>query len=598
MPDLFNQLQPYIENNPRLRIPQRDAFARIEEHFEDPSAESEIGVVLPVGCGKSGLISIAPFACGSHRVLVVAPYVKIAEQLYETFDPTSGDKFFYAKCNVLDGSAFPEPVEIRGTTTNRDDLDESDVVITNIDQLQGADNRWLTDLPEDYFDLILFDEGHHAVADSWEILKQAFPHARIINFSATPRRADGQLMPGRIRYSYPVRDAIAEGYVKRLKALVLNPATLRYVRPEGNEEIEVSLDEVRRLGEEDVSFRRSIVSSQETLTTIIDASIHELRRIRTETGDSRHKIIASALNFDHCHQIVEGYRARRLRADFIHSRLQSTANDRVLDRLENHQLDVIVQVRKLGEGFDHPYLSVAAVCSIFRELSPFVQFVGRIMRVIDQENKCSPLNQGTVVFHAGANIAQRWDDFREFSEADQEFFDQLLPMESLDFSNAREIEIRPQIPNTAHGDVRGQTGVTVQEIPLLHNEEAMRAIRTLQESGYSVEDIREAFEHQPLPTTLVRRRQAARSRLDNRVRLTAGTILNERSMNPEGHELDTQHLGKSNFVTVKSRIDQLIRERVADKPRSEYTQGDLDQATAALPAIRAQVEEEFFDAQT
>ena len=32
----------------------------------------------------------------------------------------------------------------------------------------------------------------------------------------------------------------------------------------------------------------------------------------------------------------------------------------------------------LGEGFDHPYLSVASVFSIFASLAPFVQFVGRI----------------------------------------------------------------------------------------------------------------------------------------------------------------------------------------------------------------------------
>jgi hypothetical protein len=39
---------------------------------------------------------------------------------------------FYIKCRVLDGQPYPEPVEIRGTTTNRADLDEADVVITNI----------------------------------------------------------------------------------------------------------------------------------------------------------------------------------------------------------------------------------------------------------------------------------------------------------------------------------------------------------------------------------------------------------------------------------------------------------------------------------
>jgi hypothetical protein len=92
-----------------------------------------------------------------------------------------------------------------------------------------------------------------------------------VNFSATPLRADGQLMANRILYSYPIVSAIRAGYVKRLKAVVLNPRTLRYVRSEDGQEIEVSLDEVRRLGEEDADFRRSIVTSAETLNTIVDA---------------------------------------------------------------------------------------------------------------------------------------------------------------------------------------------------------------------------------------------------------------------------------------------------------------------------------------
>ena len=115
-----------------------------------------------------------------------------------------------------------------------------------------------------------------------------------------------------------------------------------------------------------------------------------------------------------------------------------------MQKLENHQLDVIVQVRKLGEGFDHRYLAVAAVFSIFSNLSPFVQFVGRIMRVIKPDAAGDPLNNGVVVFHAGANIAQRWEDFQNYSEADREFFDQLLPVENLDFKDSEEIEINPR----------------------------------------------------------------------------------------------------------------------------------------------------------
>jgi superfamily II DNA or RNA helicase len=288
---------------------------------------------------------------------------------------------FYRARSVLNGAPWPELVEIRGTTANRSDLDAAEVVVTNIQQLQGTDNRWLTSLPDDFFDLILFDEGHHNVAQSWNTLKATFPAARILNFSATPMRADGRIMAGRIIYSYPVVRAIREGYVKRLKAVVLNPRTLRYVRREDGREIEVDLDEVRRLGEDDADFRRSIVTSTETLNTIVDASIRELDRLRRESNNSNLKIIASALNYEHCGQIVQAYRARGRRADFVHSREEGAANARILRKLENNELDIIVQVRKLGEGFDHPQLAVAAIFSVFGNLSPFVQFVGRIMRV-------------------------------------------------------------------------------------------------------------------------------------------------------------------------------------------------------------------------
>ncbi|MGY8707410.1 DEAD/DEAH box helicase family protein [Bradyrhizobium sp. 18BD] len=328
MPRIFQTRTPAIFGNPNVRTPQREAYERLEAHYQTAAAEREVGIVLPVGCGKSGMITLAPFAARSRRALVVALGVNIADQLADDFDPTK-PMMFYQKCRILDGAPFPEPVVIRGTTTNRADLEEADVVVTNIQQLQGDQNRWLQSLPADFFDLILFDEGHHSVAESWETLRTKFPTARIVNLSATPLRADGQLMAGRILYSYPVYRAIQEGYVKRLKAVQLNPRTLRYVRREDSEEIEVTLDEVKRLGETEADFRRSIVTSTETLNTIVDASIRELDRLRDQTGELRLKIIASALNLEHCRQIVEAYRARGRRADYVHTREVSAANARV-----------------------------------------------------------------------------------------------------------------------------------------------------------------------------------------------------------------------------------------------------------------------------
>lgn len=597
MPSPFQNRVPNIDGNEQLRLPQREAYQHLVEFAQEITDEREVGIVLPVGCGKSGTIAITPFAFRSARTLVVAPNVKIAQQLLQDVDPSSGD-YFYSTRQVLDGGPFPEPVEIRGRAANRADLDVSEIVVTNIQQLQGAENRWLQGLPGDFFDLILFDEGHHNVAATWTTLKEKFPRSRIVNFSATPLRSDGQRMAGRILYSYPIVDAIRSGYVKRLKAVVLNPRTLRYVREVDGQEIEVSLEEVRRLGEEDADFRRSIVTSEETLNTIVDASIRELDRLRDEGGDRTLKIIASALNFQHCHQVVAAYRARGRRADFVHSREDSQANDRVMRRLEADELDVIVQVRKLGEGFDHPKLAVAAVFSVFGNLSPFVQFVGRIMRVVDQNAPESPRNRGVVVFHAGANIARRWEDFQQYSQADQQFFDELLPVEGLDFGDGSELTIDPTPRVGGEGmEVRGQTGLQLEEVHLLSDDAALDALRVLADRGYSPDDVRDAMrELVPVPVTRQRQRQADRSALVARIASITGQVLAQQGVNPEGRELDRNRLGRSNYVVFKAAIDRqanaLVRRGSGE--RHEFSQDDLDQIEGDFDGIVARATAEVF----
>ena len=364
-----------------------------------------------------------------------------------------------------------------------------------------------------------------------------------------------------------------------------------YLNTEGYNLTEVTLDEVRRLGEDDADFRRSIVTSRETPNTIVDASIRELERLRTVTGDNRLKIIASALNYHHCQQIVEAYRARGRRADYVHSREGSVANQRVMQRLESHQLDVIVQVRKLGEGFDHRFLSVAAVFSIFSNLSPFVQFVGRIMRVIQQNAPDHVLNQGVVVFHAGGNIARQWADFQNYSEADREYFDQLLPLEGIDPDDPRpEREIEPIPPAASGVEVRAQSDVRLEEIPLLQDDAAVAAIRLLHERGYTSDDINAAFETlQPVPATMARQRQAKRLGLDMRVRTEAAQILKQRGINAEGQELDRQRLGRTNLIVMKAALDRQVNATVgrSTKQRHDFSRAELDQIDQAFPTIIA-----------
>lgn len=182
--DQYVTLRPTVTGNASLREPQIEAYETLTGHDFDAPEGREVSVVLPVGCGKSGLLALTPFAAQSHRALLVAPNLKIADQLLKDLTP-SDPKFFYLKRKVLDSAPFPEPAEIRGTSTNVTDLEVADIVVTNIHQLQRAENTWLAKLPADFFDLIMFDEGHHNVAESWDTLRRHFPDARIVNVSAT-----------------------------------------------------------------------------------------------------------------------------------------------------------------------------------------------------------------------------------------------------------------------------------------------------------------------------------------------------------------------------------------------------------------------------
>lgn len=151
-------------------------------------------------------------------------------------------------------------------------------------------------------------------------------------------------------------------------------------------------------------------------------------------------------------------------------------------------------------------------------------------------------------------------------------------MEGLDFRDADEIAVAPvpRAPNTV--EVRAQTGVLLQEIPLLDDAEAVKAIETLRARGYSSDDVRRAMEHQPVPTTRANERQAARAALDMRIKTEVGRILGQKNLNHQGKDLDKKHLNKTNFVIVKAAIDKQVNGTVGKSTgeRHEFTRQELD----------------------
>src|SRR6516225_4947848 len=62
---LFATVVANIENNERLREPQREAHKHVRQHFEKGLAPAIIQI--PVGCGKTGIIATLPFGISQGR---------------------------------------------------------------------------------------------------------------------------------------------------------------------------------------------------------------------------------------------------------------------------------------------------------------------------------------------------------------------------------------------------------------------------------------------------------------------------------------------------------------------------------------------------
>ena len=410
----FDAAEVKIGGNPQLREPQKEAHEAAAEHFAQHDTPAIIQ--LPVGCGKTGVAAILPFGLSHKRTLIIAPNTTIREGLYADLN-ISNASCFWKKAGVLDSfTTGPFTALVDGPKANMDDCVNSHIVVANIQQLASSADRWLSQFPSDFFDLIIIDEGHHVAAESWQKVVRSFPQARFVSLTATPFRADNKDLLGELIYRYPFARAMLNGYIKHIISASAHPAEITFTAR--GESDTYSLEQILELKEE-AWFRRGVALSDECNRHIAEKAVEKVQALRAATGFP-HQIAASAMSIDHADQIRAIFEEMGLQAETIHSNLPDDRRAAVFAKLRNNQIDVIVQVAMLGEGFDHPPLSIAAIFRPYRSLSPYIQFVGRVMRTVDLNDPNSPNNQGFVVSHIGLNNEEQWDEFRDLDTQDQQ----------------------------------------------------------------------------------------------------------------------------------------------------------------------------------
>lgn len=605
---IFATANADIEANDLLREPQREAHRAVREHFA--SSNEPAILQIPVGCGKTGIMSTLPFGISAGRVLVVTPNLTIRKGVQDALDITSRE-CFWTKARVLsDFTAGPWVAVLDGPTANVHDAIESDFVVTNVQQLASRADRWLPKFPPDFFDMILVDEGHHAPAESWQRVFRRFPDAKVVSLTATPFRADDKQMHGELLYKFSFTKAMVQGYIKQIHSRNVAPAELYFTYADDTS-VRHTLDEVLELREE-AWFRRGVALSPECNRHIVEASIQQCDDMRAQTG-VKHQIIAAACSVDHARQVAALYEECGYVAAEIHSDMDEDQQEAVLERLRTGTLDCIVQVQMLGEGFDHPRLSVGAIFRPFRSLAPYIQFVGRVMRVVQQNKPDHPDNQGHVVSHVGLNNDERWSEFRELDLEDQELIhgwvagneDDIEPEESTSEPRSRRFdhgmlvnnEILTSFVDQAYLDPTDDRvleemlakeiapGLVLGDITTL---EQLRAVLLAKQAERSA-DLPTA-----IPVTPQRRRQSARKRLNQRVGSVANRLLDELGLPRQGRQLAKVVKGPmgSNTQTVTRLLNTAVSTEVGGE-RGDASADDLERALTKLDLIADEVRDEL-----
>ena len=595
----FFQTTSYkIEGNENLREPQIKAYRATKKYF-DNHGNGHVILQLPVGCGKTGLMAILPFGISTRRVLIITPNVEIRRGVSEEFD-ISAPSCFLKKTDILKNfSKGPFAAVLEGASANISDCRRSHVVITNIHQLASRVDRWLRQFSDDFFDMILVDEGHHNIASSWTKVFKKFPKAKVVSLTATPIRSDGQKIVGTPIYKYPFSRAMVKGYIKQITSVNVAPTEISFTYK--GDSRKHTLKQVLQLREEDW-FSKGVALARECNVSIVDASIQWMKYMRS--SGTKHQIIAVACHVDHAREIRSLYVERGYNASEIYSEMRQEKKESIIRDLRNGKLDCIVQVRMLGEGFDHPPLSIAAIFRPFKSLSPYVQFIGRIMRVIHQNAPGHPDNEGVIISHVGLNIDRHWNDFKDFDGEDQKVIEKWLSnKESIpNFEERERRTSRSKItPDMVVLNEIVERFVTQDFIDITDEAVLDQLIATIYKTtginpeilGLSRENLRKKLlnakkKNDIVPEKIIvtpqRQRQQARKRLDEKAKSLANKVLNAVGLTVTAPQL-VKHFPTLGAVNNFSIAIQLLNKKIEESVKVSRKDLEIEQIEAAYKQL-------------
>ena len=341
----------YIEENVSTKVVKiiQSYVGIVNKMVWRNTRQQSVMVQMPTGTGKTYLMAEVvahpqPLPKGGEpRVLVVAHRIELIEQISQTLDRFGIDHGLIVSGKPIDATKRVQVASIQTLTrrlghtepparklrshpscapwrgapaTPSDDTPPTQEGRTT--QTTPSNDTPPTQEGRIDFSLIIIDEAHHAVAETYRMLWDRWPEARFLGLTATPCRLNGAPFTDlfdTLLQSWSIREFIQKGWL----------SDLDYVSVRSDS---IAVRKVASLNKRGADG--DYQTKQAALVLDTEESIEHLYRSYKEFADGK-KGIVYAINREHARHIAEYYSERGLRCAVIDSKTPAKERQRIVE---------------------------------------------------------------------------------------------------------------------------------------------------------------------------------------------------------------------------------------------------------------------------
>ena len=318
----------------QLRDYQNLAISNVRKSYE--AGNKNVLLTLPTGAGKTVIFSEITRLAGlkGASVLILVHRKELIDQ--------AGDKL--TKADVKYGIIAAGHKESK-----------SNVQIASVQTLINRLNN------PDQYNLIIIDEAHHAVANSWRKIFEFYKKAKRLGVTATPMRMTGAGL-GEIFDDLIVGSTIPElvdkGYLAEHEV---------YAPPN-----KLNLDKIRTIRGD---YSKKEVEDELDKVDIVGDAVENYRRL----GQNK-PAIAFCISVKHGQYVTNKFKQAGYTAELITGSMKSDDRKTLIDNFKDGKVQILVSIDVVSEGFDVEGCYVAILLRPTQSEALYIQQVGRVLR--------------------------------------------------------------------------------------------------------------------------------------------------------------------------------------------------------------------------